>query len=141
MAKRSKDPKTRGNIEQYFAHIYIPKEWCNTPMKDGAGDGEGGGGGARLLKRKGDLSVEEVMHSKRSKMSMKLSVEETTDVCMNTNSRTKCPVLWGTKSGNGKDPTGRREMDEGEGLDLNSLAEKEGGNSSQGLDEMTNQNI
>ena len=141
VAKRSEEIKPPGNIQKYFAQICVPKEWCATPKMEGASNGVGGGGGAGLLKRKGDLSLEELMHGTRSKKSKKLSVEETDDVCMNTNSRTKCPVLWGTKSGIGKEPTGRLEMMKGNGLNLKSLTEKEGGNASLGLDKMTNEFI
>ena len=120
-----------GRIEQYFAHIYIPKEFHNTPMNGGAGVRKDGGGGAAMLKRKGDLSMEVLTQSKRSRKAEKLSVEDNLDAQMHTNS-----VVLGAKSGGGTDSTGRRQIKEGNGLDLNSLAEKDGGNGGLGLDGM-----
>ena len=131
VAKRSKDPKPQGKIEQYFAQICIPKEWHNTPMNGGAGDRRDGGGGAALLKRKGDLSMEVLTQSKRSRRAEKLSVEDNLDVEEHTNS-----MVLGAKSGGGEDPTDRLQLKEGTGLDLITLAEKDGRNGGLGLDEM-----
>ena len=111
--------------------MYIPKEWHNTPMNGGAGDGKNGGGGAALLKRKGDLSMDVSTQSKRSRRAEKLSVEDNLDAREHTNL-----MILGAKSGGRDDPTDRLQIKEGTGLDLISLAEKDGGNDGLGLDEM-----
>ena len=51
-------------------------------------------------------------------------------------------MIWGPKSGEGTDPTSRQQLNEENGLDLNSesLAEKEEGNACLGLDDETPEN-
>ena len=81
--------------------------------------------------------MEGLTHHERPEKSRRLSVEEIEETNPDANSRTKCPVILGAKSGIGRDLTTRRKMGARNGLDLKSLTEKEGGNASLGLDERT----
>ena len=60
-------------------------------------------------------------------------VEDDDTICVDTNSRTNSPILWGAKSGIGRETTSGRENITGEGLELKTLTIKEGG-TSLGLD-------
>ena len=84
-------------------------------------------GGAEPRKRKGDLLVEDPERRKRSGKSQRLLVEDDDETCADADSRTNGPVLLGAKSGIGREATNGRKMNTGNGLELNSLTEKEGG--------------
>ena len=71
--------------------------------------------------------MEGLTHHRQSEKSRRLSVEETEETCTGTNSRTKCPVILGAKSGIGVELTRGRKLGETNGLDLNTSTENEGG--------------
>ena len=83
-----------------------------------------------MLKRKGDLALDVWTQAKRSRKTEILSVEDNLDVEKHTNS-----MVLGAKSGGGEDPTDRLQLQEGTGLDLITLTEKDGRNGGLGLDE------
>ena len=118
-AKRAKEIKPQGTIQTYFAHISKHKVWSKTPEND-----DGGGGGAR--KRKGDFLMDGASQRTQSEKSRRRMVEETPNLDPETNSGTECSFNFGAKSGIGEETTARHEMGEN-GLELNSLAKKEGG--------------
>ena len=113
-------------MKEYFCKINVPKEISGTSsMLEGA----------KLRKRKGDdLLVEDPKRLMMSKKSRCLLVEDDEKSCGITISRTLCPILWGAKSGNGRDKTDGQEEISGKGLDLFALTTN-GNGTSRGLDE------
>ena len=128
VAKRSKDLKSIGTIEQYLINMNIPKEWNKSPMIGGVD----GGSGAGMPKRKGDLPVDVWSQAKRLKRTDELSVEDNFDAVEHTNL-----MILGAKSGGRDETTGRLQINDGKGLDLIPLTKNEGGIGSLGLDETT----
>ena len=113
-ARRSKCPKIQGTIKEYFAKIHVPKE-----TSDGSSTVEG----AQLRKRKGeDLLVEDLKRRTLSKEPLRLLMEDDEETCGLANSRTLCPIIWGAKSGNGRETDDGQKGISGNGLDLFSLA-------------------
>ena len=107
--------KPLGNIQHYFAQIYIPKEWAKSPAKEGSTMD----GGARDSKRTVDLLEDGRDQLGQSEKSRRLLVEENTETCTETNSRTLCPVILGAKSRIWEGLTRGRRLGENEnGLEL-----------------------
>ena len=121
--------------------MYIPREWCATPRTEGAGDACDGGGGAGARKRKVELSMEDLMRGTRSEKTLKLMVEGANEVCMESNSRAKSPILLGGKIRDWEGADGRTVNGTKEGAGFKTLTEKEGGIAGLGLDQMTTRNI
>ena len=117
--------------------MYIPREWCATPRTEGAGDACDGGGGAGARKRKVELSMEDSMRGTRSEKTLKIMVEGAKEACMESNFRTKSPILLGGKIRDWEGADGTTENGSKGGVGLKTLTEKEGGNAELGLDQMT----
>ena len=95
--------------------------------------------GACLRKRKGDHLVEDPERLIQPGKSRRRLVEDDDTICVETNSRTNSPILWGAKSGIGRETTYGQKNIMGNGLDLKTLRAKEGG-TSLGLDDGKTEN-
>ena len=95
--------------------------------------------GAGQRKRKGDHLVEDLERQTKPGKTRRLLVEEGEETCEIAISRTNSPVLWGAKSGFGREAMSGRKNITGMGLELKTLTIKEGG-TSLGLDEMKTPN-
>ena len=121
----------RVKLSLYFSKVIIPKEWSTIPEYDSKRNVSTMLEGADLRKRKGDhLMVEDLDQQTKPGKTRRLMVEEDDETCGIAISRTNSPVLWGAKSGFGRETTSGQN---GMGLDLKTLTIKEGG-TSLGLD-------
>ena len=106
--------KGAGTLKDYFAKIPVPKE-----IRDENSTVEG----APMRKRKGeDLMLEDPKRHTGSKELLCPLMENDEKICGLASSRTLCPIIWGAKSGNGRETDDGQKCISGNGLDLFSLA-------------------
>ena len=127
--KRSEVTAPQGTIKKYFSNICIPKEWND------------GGGGSGATKRKGDELLEDWTDVRMPKKSLKLMVEDYDNACMDTNSRTRCPITLGGKIREWDGADGKTIKNTRGEAGFKTVTEKEGGIGLLGLDETTPGNI
>ena len=113
-AKRGKCSKKQGTIWEGFSKMTVPKE-----KSVGFSTVEG----TRLRKRKGeDLMVEDSKRLLLSRKQPSQMIDDDDETRGFATLRTFSPIIWGAKSGCGRDPRGGQTKIPGNGLDLCSLA-------------------